>query len=116
MLAFSDGALVQLMNAARKIERRRRGAWLRRIARQLEEPASANVRACRIARQRQNNGVAVYRLALDAVDIEALLEREGLLPVGVDHAHRSVEAALKAFVTALADFDRSVGLGSGDRL
>jgi hypothetical protein len=116
VLALSDEALTQLMNAARKIERRRRGPWLRRIARQLEEPSSANVRACRIARQRANNGVAVYRLALSVVEIEALLEREGLLPVGIDHAHRSVEAALTAFVTTLADFDVSVGLGSGDRL
>jgi hypothetical protein len=109
VLALSDGALTQLMNAARKIERRRRGPWLRRIARQLEKPASANVRACRIARQRANNGVAVYRLALSAVEIETLLEREGLLPVGIDHAHHSVEAALSAFLTALADFDMSVG-------
>ena len=61
------------------------------------------------ASTRKRWGRSLYRLALSVVEIEALLEREGLLPFGLDHAHHSVEAALSAFLTALAGFDMSVG-------
>jgi hypothetical protein len=110
VLAFSDEALALLMIAAGRIQQRRRGEWLRATARKFEPTPNA-VRLAR-ARQRQDNGVAYYRLQLDAVAVEQLLVREGYLLDGRDYERTAVETALADFITRLCDMH--VGTDSSD--
>ena len=66
---------------------------------------SANALKLRKARARRKLGLASYRLLLDEVATELLLEREQLLPPGRDHSHQNVERALAEFVRALINIE-----------
>jgi hypothetical protein len=52
-------------------------------------------------RDRKENGRAVYRVEVDTVSIEYLLEAANQLPVGVEHSHSEVQAALGKFIDIL---------------
>jgi hypothetical protein len=54
-------------------------------------------------RERRRLGIAVFRLPLDAVNVEEMLIREELLSPLVDHTHGAVEKALAEFVTKLSE-------------
>ena len=106
MLSFSDESLAQLVIAASRVPQRSRAKWLRATARKFEP--SANALRLRNARERQDNGVGYYRLALNEVAIEELLSREGLLLPGRDYSRAEVEVALAEFITRLCAFDMHV--------
>jgi hypothetical protein len=104
VLALTDQPLARLAIAASRIPQNRRAKWLRRLARELEPHApTPNAQACRDARSRQRDGISFFRLALDVIAVEHLLENEGLLRAGVDHSHIEIEAALADFITKLTD-------------
>ena len=112
MLAFDDAALARLVRGAREVSWRKRRAWLREIAAELDPPrgrggldttskprrsrSPAARRQARV-RARRRNGVHVYRLELADRSVEGLLammiasgrlsEREAL-------QHQRVEAEL----------------------
>jgi hypothetical protein len=108
VLALDDAALARLVIAATRIRPNHRARWLRRIARAVDP--SPNALRLRRARQRQNNGTATYRLALNQVPIEELLVRERLLAPGQEYTRAQVEAALTTFLHALTQIDMHVGL------
>jgi hypothetical protein len=117
MLAFTDAALVHLFLAASRVPQRRRARWLRNLARQLDPSSpTPNALRCRNARQRQNNGVKVYCVPLDTIEVEALLTRERLLAPGRDYARAEVETALAEFINRLCAFDMHVEAESGNDL
>jgi hypothetical protein len=60
--------------------------------------ANANLRR---HRERRRSGRRVYRLELDEVQVETMLEAEGLLPTATEHSHQQVEQALAYFVGVL---------------
>jgi hypothetical protein len=64
--------------------------------------------AARVARHRERvrAGRRCYTLVLDAVELEAMLEREHLLPAGVELDHRDVRAGLQTFMEAILKISR----------
>jgi hypothetical protein len=114
VLALTDEQLALLCIAATAYRANRRARWLRKIAR-LVDP-TPNALRCRRARQRQNNGVKVYCVPLDTIEVEALLTRERLLAPGRDYARAEVETALAEFITRLCAFDMHVEPEAGNGL
>ena len=76
MLAFSDESLARLVRGARQVSWRKRGKWLRELARELDPPAVRTPAAARQARvrARRKNGLHVYRLELRDLAVEGLIE------------------------------------------
>jgi hypothetical protein len=52
-------------------------------------------------RERQREGRACYMVEADTVDVEHLLESEGLLAPLSEHSHADIEVALSRLVAAL---------------
>lgn len=95
MLALTDEALARLVRAAQQVSHRKRSRWLRTTALALEG-GTPNAQRVRKHRARVANGHRIYRLDLDSVAIETMLEREGLL--SLDPTHIEVERALTDFI------------------
>ena len=112
MIALDDQALARLVISATRIPPRHRAKWLRAFAREVD-PITLNARRCGRFREREGAGVALYRLKLDSVSIEAMLEREGLLAPGRDHCHADVSAALAQFITSLSEMHFAAEDGDG---
>lgn len=62
--------------------------------------------AARVARHRERarDGRRIFALELDAVAVEAMLSREGLLDDAVEHDQRTVDAALARFIETLCEW------------
>jgi hypothetical protein len=110
MLALDDSALARILGAAKRVSPRKRSAWLRELAEQLEGRGDNITSAARPApgsrlrrhRARRKAGRRCVRLEIDEIGVESLLEAEGLLPEGVDHEWPDVERALGRFVALLS--------------
>jgi hypothetical protein len=65
-------------------------------------------------RERIKSGRGVWRVEADIVELEYLLESAKLLPVGIEHDHASVQAALTRFIeTLIAEVTRN---GTGNSI
>jgi hypothetical protein len=118
MLAFTDAAIARVFISATAIAPQTRGRWLQDLARELEnsgrpefsgDPKPANTRL-RAFRQRQRLGQSIYRLTLNAVDLEELLIAVRTLRSEDRDTHSKVELALTKFIELMiADHNAALG-------
>jgi hypothetical protein len=102
MLAFvDDQSLARLFIAASAVPVHERSRWLQQLARKLDPTPNAIYSRRWAARQRA--GLNLYHIELDAVAIEALLQREGLLPTNSECTREQVEQALTTFLGRLIE-------------
>jgi hypothetical protein len=80
MLAFDDAALARLMIGATRVPVHRRRSWLKRIARHVDGTRQAKYR------QRQEEGLVVVPVRMDAQEAEMLLRDVGIYVTDTDRA------------------------------
>jgi hypothetical protein len=95
MLALTDEAWARIAIGATRVAPQHRSRWLKKVARELEG-LSPNARRLRQYQRRRKNGQKCYRLTLDEVEVEQLLQAAGMLAGDPDHA--AVERALERFL------------------
>jgi hypothetical protein len=118
MLAFTDESLARVFISATAIAPQTRGRWLQDLARELENKGrplfsggpKPSVQRLRDFRQRQRLGQSIYRLTLDAVNLEELLIAARTLRPEDRDTHSKVELALTKFLELLiADHNAALG-------
>jgi hypothetical protein len=118
VLAFTDAAIARVFISATAIAPQTRGRWLQDLARALEGgkrrvangPDVQRGARLRAFRQRQRLGQSIYRLTLDAVDLEELLIASRTLRPEDRDTHSKVELALTKFLELLiADHNAALG-------
>jgi hypothetical protein len=103
MLALDDGALARLAIAATRVRRSRRKRWLQEIAERIDPPPRhrAIVRARQARhRERQRNGVRVFRLEANYDLVVSGLIDSGRISERAALDHRNIERVLSEMLTA----------------
>jgi hypothetical protein len=105
MIGLSDAAMQRLLDAAKKVPRRRRGAWLLDVTARLEanknNPGARRVRAWR---RRQKRTPAGYRPRVSRFYLTAKPEQtidflisKGCLADKPEHTRREVDSAVSVY-------------------